>query len=104
MVLATAEQGCYAFFDLTPYLAPDAHQLSVMAPESTAGMVADLFGVLQSDLSSRTEPSHMCLAIAIPAFAPTWWTVAAERAGSSRADAQNRPGGQDGWGTSVTRV
>ncbi|MFF4260340.1 hypothetical protein ACFY1L_55375 [Streptomyces sp. NPDC001663] len=44
-MLATAEQGCCAFFDLTPYLAPDADQLSVMAIESTAGMVADLFAV-----------------------------------------------------------
>ncbi|MFI1730992.1 heavy metal-responsive transcriptional regulator [Streptomyces acidicola] len=42
--LAAAEQVCCAFFDFTLHLAPDALQLSVRAPESAAGMLADLFG------------------------------------------------------------
>ncbi|MFC9679030.1 heavy metal-responsive transcriptional regulator [Streptomyces sp. NPDC056948] len=42
--LAAAEQGCCAFFDFTLHLTPDALQLSVRAPESAAGMLADLFG------------------------------------------------------------
>ncbi|MGW9029517.1 heavy metal-responsive transcriptional regulator [Streptomyces sp. NPDC055722] len=43
--LAAAEQGCCAFFDFTLHLTPDGLQLSVRAPESAAGMLADLFGV-----------------------------------------------------------
>ncbi|WP_351228537.1 heavy metal-responsive transcriptional regulator [Streptomyces sp. NPDC002133] len=43
--LAAAEQGCCAFFDFTLHMTPDALQLSVRAPESAAGMLADLFGV-----------------------------------------------------------
>ncbi|MGP4087587.1 heavy metal-responsive transcriptional regulator [Streptomyces sp. KR55] len=42
--LAAAEQGCCAFFDFTLRLTPDVLQLSVRAPESAAGMLADLFG------------------------------------------------------------
>ncbi|MGW6606073.1 heavy metal-responsive transcriptional regulator [Streptomyces sp. NPDC055036] len=42
---AAAEQGCCPFFDFTLHLTPDALQLSVRAPESGAGMLADLFGV-----------------------------------------------------------
>ncbi|WP_406485988.1 heavy metal-responsive transcriptional regulator [Streptomyces phaeochromogenes] len=42
--LAAAEQGCCAFFDFTLHLTPDALQLDVRAPESAAGMLADLFG------------------------------------------------------------
>lgn len=42
--LAAAEQGCCAFFDFTLHLTPTALQLSVRAPESAAGMLADLFG------------------------------------------------------------
>lgn len=44
--LAAAEQGCCAFFDFTLHLTPTALQLEVRAPESAAGMLADLFGVL----------------------------------------------------------
>ncbi|KUO16216.1 heavy metal-responsive transcriptional regulator [Streptomyces dysideae] len=43
--LAAAEQSCCAFFDFTLRLAPDALQLDVRAPQSAAGMLADLFGV-----------------------------------------------------------
>ncbi|MER5690004.1 heavy metal-responsive transcriptional regulator [Streptomyces sp. NPDC002205] len=43
--LAAAEQGCCAFFDFTLHLTPAALQLSVRAPDSAAGMLADLFGV-----------------------------------------------------------
>ncbi|MCC9707225.1 hypothetical protein E4N62_19270 [Streptomyces sp. MNU76] len=43
--LAAAEQNCCAFFDFTLRLIPDALQLDVRAPQSTAGMPADLFGV-----------------------------------------------------------
>ncbi|MPY32933.1 heavy metal-responsive transcriptional regulator [Streptomyces adustus] len=43
--LATAEQGCCAFFDFTLHLTPASLQLSVRAPQSAAGMLADLFGV-----------------------------------------------------------
>ncbi|MFV5994371.1 heavy metal-responsive transcriptional regulator [Streptomyces sp. NPDC056231] len=43
--LAVAEQGCCAFFDFTLHLTPTALQLEVRAPESAAGMLADLFGV-----------------------------------------------------------
>ncbi|GLW51289.1 MerR family transcriptional regulator [Streptomyces sp. NBRC 14336] len=43
--LAAAEQGCCAFFDFTLHLTPSALQLEVRAPESAAGMLADLFGV-----------------------------------------------------------
>lgn len=43
--LAAAEQGCCAFFDFTLHLTPNALQLDVRAPESAAGMLADLFGV-----------------------------------------------------------
>ncbi|OII69610.1 MULTISPECIES: heavy metal-responsive transcriptional regulator [unclassified Streptomyces] len=43
--LAAAEQGCCAFFDFTLHLTPAALQLDVRAPESAAGMLADLFGV-----------------------------------------------------------
>ncbi|MET7904921.1 heavy metal-responsive transcriptional regulator [Streptomyces sp. NPDC005336] len=43
--LAAAEQGCCAFFDFTLHLTPTALQLEVRAPESAAGMLADLFGV-----------------------------------------------------------
>ncbi|EMF52983.1 MULTISPECIES: heavy metal-responsive transcriptional regulator [Streptomyces] len=42
--LAAAEQSCCAFFDFTLHLTPDALQLSVRAPESAAGMLAELFG------------------------------------------------------------
>ncbi|GGV48247.1 MerR family transcriptional regulator [Kitasatospora herbaricolor] len=42
--LAAAEQGCCAFFDFTLHLTPTALQLEVRAPESAAGMLADLFG------------------------------------------------------------
>ncbi|MET7608941.1 heavy metal-responsive transcriptional regulator [Streptomyces avermitilis] len=42
--LAAAEQGCCAFFDFTLHLTPAALQLEVRAPESAAGMLADLFG------------------------------------------------------------
>ncbi|WP_324611245.1 MULTISPECIES: hypothetical protein [unclassified Streptomyces] len=42
--LAAAEQGCCAFFDFTLHLTTEALQLSVRAPESAAGMLADLFG------------------------------------------------------------
>ncbi|MBL1104478.1 heavy metal-responsive transcriptional regulator [Streptomyces sp. 5-8] len=42
--LAAAEQGCCAFFDFTLHLTPSALQLDVRAPESAAGMLADLFG------------------------------------------------------------
>ncbi|MGW0994142.1 heavy metal-responsive transcriptional regulator [Streptomyces sp. NPDC002523] len=42
--LASAEQGCCAFFDFTLHLTPDALQLTVRAPEAAAGMLADLFG------------------------------------------------------------
>ncbi|WP_236246997.1 heavy metal-responsive transcriptional regulator [Streptomyces sp. CC210A] len=42
--LAAAEQGCCAFFDFTLHLTPTALQLDVRAPESAAGMLADLFG------------------------------------------------------------
>ncbi|MGV9245388.1 heavy metal-responsive transcriptional regulator [Streptomyces sp. NPDC003710] len=42
--LAAAEQGCCGFFDFTLHLTPDALQLSVRAPESAAGTLADLFG------------------------------------------------------------
>ncbi|MEU1465815.1 heavy metal-responsive transcriptional regulator [Streptomyces sp. NPDC005727] len=42
--LATAEQGCCAFFDFTLHLTPDVLRLAVRAPESAAGMLADLFG------------------------------------------------------------
>ncbi|MEU6011240.1 heavy metal-responsive transcriptional regulator [Streptomyces sp. NPDC047453] len=44
--LATAEQSCCAFFDFTLYLTADALHLDVRAPESAAGMLADLFGVI----------------------------------------------------------
>jgi DNA-binding transcriptional MerR regulator len=43
--LAAGEQGCCAFFDFTLHLTPTALQLEVRAPESAAGMLADLFGV-----------------------------------------------------------
>ncbi|MGC4945062.1 MerR family DNA-binding protein [Streptomyces sp. DT224] len=43
--LAAAEQGCCAFFDFRLHLTPTALQLEVRAPESAAGMLADLFGV-----------------------------------------------------------
>ncbi|MEU8840502.1 heavy metal-responsive transcriptional regulator [Streptomyces roseus] len=42
--LAAAEQVCCAFFDFTLHLTPTALQLEVRAPESAAGMPADLFG------------------------------------------------------------
>ncbi|MGW4104478.1 heavy metal-responsive transcriptional regulator [Streptomyces sp. NPDC004976] len=42
--LAAAEQGCCAFFDFRLHLTPTALQLEVRAPESAAGMLADLFG------------------------------------------------------------
>ncbi|MET8405353.1 heavy metal-responsive transcriptional regulator [Streptomyces sp900116325] len=42
--LAATEQGCCAFFDFTLHLTPSALQLEVRAPESAAGMLADLFG------------------------------------------------------------
>ncbi|MFF2847498.1 heavy metal-responsive transcriptional regulator [Streptomyces sp. NPDC058001] len=42
--LAAAEQGCCAFFDFTLHLTPTALQLDVRAPESAAGILADLFG------------------------------------------------------------
>ncbi|MFF2955901.1 heavy metal-responsive transcriptional regulator [Kitasatospora sp. NPDC057965] len=42
--LAAAEQGCCAFLDFTLHLTPTALQLDVRAPESAAGMLADLFG------------------------------------------------------------
>ncbi|MEV6593146.1 hypothetical protein [Streptomyces acidicola] len=42
--LASAKQGCSAFFDFTLHLAPTALQLDVRAPESAAGMPAHLFG------------------------------------------------------------
>ncbi|MGW3917473.1 heavy metal-responsive transcriptional regulator, partial [Streptomyces sp. NPDC005070] len=42
--LAAAEQGCCAFFDFTLHLTPTALHLEVRAPESAAGMLADLFG------------------------------------------------------------
>jgi DNA-binding transcriptional MerR regulator len=42
--LAAAEQGCCAFFGFTLHLTPAALQLTVRAPESAAGMLADLFG------------------------------------------------------------
>ncbi|MGW1771919.1 heavy metal-responsive transcriptional regulator [Streptomyces sp. NPDC002104] len=42
--LAAAEQSCCAFFDFTLHLTPTALQLEVRAPESAAGMLADLFG------------------------------------------------------------
>jgi hypothetical protein len=42
--LAAAEQGCCAFFDFTLHLTPAAIELSMRAPESAAGMMADLFG------------------------------------------------------------
>ncbi|MFI0942741.1 heavy metal-responsive transcriptional regulator [Streptomyces sp. NPDC021020] len=45
-VLAAAEQGCCAFFDFTLRLSPAALQLEVRAPESAAGMLADLFGAV----------------------------------------------------------
>ncbi|MFJ3310391.1 heavy metal-responsive transcriptional regulator [Streptomyces sp. NPDC086549] len=44
--LAAAEQGCCAFFDFTLHLTPTALHLDVRAPESAAGMLADLFGAL----------------------------------------------------------
>ncbi|MFD4973207.1 heavy metal-responsive transcriptional regulator [Streptomyces sp. NPDC058424] len=44
--LAAAEQSCCAFFDFTLYLTADALHLDVRAPESAAGMLADLFGVI----------------------------------------------------------
>ncbi|ONI49980.1 MULTISPECIES: heavy metal-responsive transcriptional regulator [unclassified Streptomyces] len=43
--LAAVEQGCCAFFDFTLHLTPAALHLDVRAPESAAGMLADLFGV-----------------------------------------------------------
>ncbi|MBL1082252.1 heavy metal-responsive transcriptional regulator [Streptomyces actinomycinicus] len=43
--LAAAEQGCCAFFDFALHLTPSALQLEARAPESAAGMLADLFGV-----------------------------------------------------------
>ncbi|MFF0795095.1 heavy metal-responsive transcriptional regulator [Streptomyces spiralis] len=43
--LAAAEQDCCAFFDFTLHLTPTILQLEVRAPESAAGMLADLFGV-----------------------------------------------------------
>jgi hypothetical protein len=42
--VATAEQGCCAFFDFTLHLTPDAIHLNVRAPESAAQMLADLWG------------------------------------------------------------
>ncbi|MFF0203724.1 MerR family transcriptional regulator [Streptomyces sp. NPDC005017] len=42
--LAAAEQGCCAFLDFTLRLTPAALQLTVRAPESAAGMLADLLG------------------------------------------------------------
>ncbi|MFB6712754.1 hypothetical protein ACFCZY_05175 [Streptomyces sp. NPDC056237] len=42
--LAAAEQDCCAFFDFTLHLTTDTLRLSVRAPESAAGMLADLFG------------------------------------------------------------
>ncbi|MGW4895821.1 heavy metal-responsive transcriptional regulator [Kitasatospora sp. NPDC004240] len=42
--LAAAEQGCCAFLDFTLQLTPTALRLSVRAPRSAAGMLADLFG------------------------------------------------------------
>lgn len=42
--LAAAEQGCCAFFDFRLHLTPTTLQLEVRAPESAAGMLADLFG------------------------------------------------------------
>ncbi|MEU6368993.1 heavy metal-responsive transcriptional regulator [Streptomyces sp. NPDC046931] len=42
--LAAAEQDCCAFFDFTLHMTPAALQLTVRAPESVAGMLADLFG------------------------------------------------------------
>ncbi|WP_405192800.1 heavy metal-responsive transcriptional regulator [Streptomyces anulatus] len=42
--LAAAEQGCCAFFDFRLHLTPTALQLEVRAPQSAAGMLADLFG------------------------------------------------------------
>jgi DNA-binding transcriptional MerR regulator len=41
---AAAEQGCCAFLDFTLHLTPTALQLEVRAPESAAGILADLFG------------------------------------------------------------
>ncbi|WP_310794843.1 MerR family DNA-binding protein [Streptomyces sp. TLI_171] len=43
--LATAEQGCCAFFDFTLRLTPSTVHLSVRAPEEGAELLADLFGV-----------------------------------------------------------
>ncbi|WP_407835947.1 heavy metal-responsive transcriptional regulator [Streptomyces sp. DSM 116496] len=42
--LSAAEQGCCAFFDFTLHFTPTTLQLDVRAPESAAGMLADLFG------------------------------------------------------------
>ncbi|MGR4880240.1 MerR family transcriptional regulator [Streptomyces sp. LARHCF249] len=42
--LAADEQGCCSFFDFTLHLTPTALRLDVRAPESAAGMLADLFG------------------------------------------------------------
>ncbi|MEU3460708.1 heavy metal-responsive transcriptional regulator [Streptomyces sp. NPDC006733] len=42
--LAAAEQRCCPFFDFTLHLTPTALQLEVRAPESAAGMLADLCG------------------------------------------------------------
>jgi DNA-binding transcriptional MerR regulator len=42
--LAAAEQGCCASFDFTLHPTSTALQLEVRAPESAAGMLADLFG------------------------------------------------------------
>lgn len=42
--LAAAEQGCCAFFDFTLHLTPAVLELSVRAPETAGGMLADLFG------------------------------------------------------------
>jgi DNA-binding transcriptional MerR regulator len=44
VALAAAEQSCCTFFDFTLHLTPDALRLSVRAPESAAGTLADLFG------------------------------------------------------------
>ncbi|MET7495381.1 hypothetical protein ABZV61_28810 [Streptomyces sp900116325] len=42
--LAAAEQGCWAFFDFTLHLTPDALQLDVRAPGSATERPAGLFG------------------------------------------------------------
>ncbi|MHA4848120.1 MerR family transcriptional regulator [Rhodococcus sp. MSC1_016] len=43
--LATAEQGCCAFFDFTLQLTPGALVMSVRAPEAAEPLVTELFGV-----------------------------------------------------------